>query len=343
MVQRLTHTALLSRYLEQYRKKPHSRVFAPLAEAYRKLGMMDEALKILKEGIKRNPSYPLGYLVLAQCYADQGYWDRVVQTLLPLTEHHRDNVAMQRLYAQACLETGDGERALETFKWLLFLNPRDATLATHVRNLEAGPQAVKPVLSRESVRKAPDTSKSFSSDEDDWSVMDFSPASPPPTEEDRWQMTTPADIEAPSVTGKAEDWQVMSRALDDDFFSDEEVTPENAEAPAPEETAPLVSHTLVDLYVSQNHLAAAVELLQKYIALNPRDEKSLQRLAELEVFRRQQEDGSVPAQELEGQEELMRLVEANVHSPDHRKVEHAWRLFLRHIQLTAEEKRAEHA
>lgn len=342
MAQRLNQTALLSRYLEQYRKKPHSRVFAPLAEAYRKLGMLDEALKILKEGIKRNPGYPLGYLVLAQCYADQNQWDRVAQTLLPLTAHHRDNVAMQKLYAQACLETGDSERALETYKWLLFLNPRDTTLATKVHNLEDGPQAVRPVLSRESIRKSPEATVAFSSDDDDWSMVDFSPANAPIQDEDHWEMKGQSEEPPAQLTGKADDWQVMSRALDDEFFSDEEVTPENADAPVPEETAPLVSHTLVDLYVSQNHLSAAMELLQKYVALNPRDQKSRQRLVELEAMRVQQDSGSAPAQELEGQEELMRLVEASVHSPDNRKVEKAWRLFLQHVQLTAEEKRVQH-
>ena len=130
MVLRRSHSALLSKYLEQYKRRPQSRVFAPLAEAYRKLGMLDEALKVLKEGIKRNPSYVLGYLVLAQCYADQFQWDRVHQTLLPLITHHKDNIALQKLFAKSCLETGELELALETYKWLLFLNPREISSIT---------------------------------------------------------------------------------------------------------------------------------------------------------------------------------------------------------------------
>ena len=51
---------LLTRYSAQYDKNPKSRVFAPLAETYRVMGMYDDALKILRKGIKyRTPSMDL--------------------------------------------------------------------------------------------------------------------------------------------------------------------------------------------------------------------------------------------------------------------------------------------
>ena len=341
MATRPSHSALLSRYLEQYRRKPGSRVFAPLAESYRKLGMHEEALKVLKDGIRRHPGYVLGYLVLAQCYADQTHWDRVYQTLLPLTVNHKDNVLLQKLFAQSCLETGETEAALETYKWLLFLNPRDQDFAQHVRVLEDD-LLTRKVVPREAVLKAPGMAPkvtNFDADEDDWTMVSFD--SPVETiakdVEDNWSMSeAPATI----ASSNPEDWQVMSRKLDDDFFSDEEVTPEYAEAPVTEASQPLVSHTLVDLYVAQNHFAPAVELLEKFLEVNPRDEKSRQRLFEI---RGKLSDKELTHTEEDGQAELLRLVQTNVHSPNHEKVERVWESFLRHIRIAAARREASHA
>lgn len=340
MAQRPHQSALLSKYLELHRRRPGSRVFAPLAEAYRKLGMLDEALKVLKEGIRRHPSYPLGYLVLAQCYADQGQWERVAQTLLPLTPHHKDNVAMQKLYAQACLETGDHEAALTTYKWLLFLNPRDKVFAAQVASLEDDLGVGRAVIPRENIRRAPET-PSFGADDDDWTMVDYSPAASAPVTAgsvENWEVRQ----ETTATPGRPEDWQIMSRELDDDFFSDEEVTPENSEAPAGSTSEPLVSHTLVDLYLAQGQVDGAVELLRKYLALNPRDDKTRRRLAELEA-RSQRASVASPEGEEEGREALMRLVETQVHNPDHRRVQEAFESFLAHLQGAARTRRGDHA
>lgn len=345
MVSRKSHSALLSKYLEQYKQRPHSRVFAPLAESYRKLGMLEDALKILKEGIKRNPSYVLGYVVLAQVYADQFQWDRVHQTLLPLIAHHKDNIALQKLFAKSCLETGELDLALETYKWLLFLNPRDQEFARHVADLEDDLLAKQKTIPREAMIKAPAKSlaaPAFDADDDDWTMVNFAPQDGeglPADAEENWEMSqAPSQATAPS---KPEEWQVMSRQLDDEFFSDEEVTPEYAEAPEPAEGKPLVSHTLVDLYVAQNHIAPAIDLLQKFLELNPRDDRSRQKLETLQT-QLDDERAGLQVVETDGQEELLRLVTTQVQAPAPDKLKRMYGLFLQHIQLRADEARLEH-
>ena len=76
-------SSLLTKYTLQYQKKPKSRVFAPLAETYRKLGMRDESLKILRQGLKYHPTYTLGYIVLANVYFDQQNFELAYNTLRP--------------------------------------------------------------------------------------------------------------------------------------------------------------------------------------------------------------------------------------------------------------------
>ena len=58
---------ILDKYLTALEKDPKSRVFAPLAEYYRKNGLLSQAIDTLNQGIKFNPDYVLGHLGLAFC------------------------------------------------------------------------------------------------------------------------------------------------------------------------------------------------------------------------------------------------------------------------------------
>ena len=90
-------SSLLTKYAYLYEKNPKSRVFAPLAETYRKLGMLDEAMRILREGIKNHPSYTLGYIVLAHCYYDIQNYELAYNTIRPFTAKNLENLTMQKL------------------------------------------------------------------------------------------------------------------------------------------------------------------------------------------------------------------------------------------------------
>src|SRR5690606_35669981 len=118
-------SALLTKYLDLYNKKPTSRVFAPLAETYRKLGMYDEALNILKNGIRYNSTYPLGYIILGNCYYDLEKYDHAYEVVRPFVKTNLDNISLQKLFAQICEKINRPEEALETYKYLLFVNPKD--------------------------------------------------------------------------------------------------------------------------------------------------------------------------------------------------------------------------
>jgi tetratricopeptide (TPR) repeat protein len=331
-------SALLSKYLAQYKREPSSRVFAPLAESYRKLGMMDEALKILKEGIRRHPTYVLGYLVLAQCYHDQKKNDAAYQTLKPLTSQNRDNPGLQKLFAQVCLELGHLDEALDTYKYLLFLNPRDKYFAQQVNALEDDLQKRTIIKPQGLIIKSPINTKDYSSDESDWSMVDFAQKNANVTEvaitdEDQWIMDPPPVNNNKNIIGNEDDWQVMSRSIDDDFFSDDEVTPEEAEAPIHNDSAPFASHTLVDLYLAQNHLEPAIDLLESFVKINPRDERSVQRLNELK-----KKSGETSFASVDGHEEIMRIIEDQVHAPDSLKIERAYKIFLQQVHETADER-----
>jgi tetratricopeptide (TPR) repeat protein len=127
---------LFLKYQADFEKNPRSRVFAPLAETYRKLGMIDKAMDILSQGIRFHPTYLMGYLGLAFCYFDLKQFNLAYSTLRPLVESNRDNIRLQKLFSEVCLELGKKEEALETLKYLLFINPRDKEIAELVLRVE---------------------------------------------------------------------------------------------------------------------------------------------------------------------------------------------------------------
>ena len=128
---------LFLKYQADYEKNPRSRVFAPLAETYRKLGMTEKAMEILSQGIRFHPTYVMGYLGLAFCYYDLRQYSLAYNTLQPLVETSRDNIRLQKLFADICLELGYQKESLDTFKYLLFINPRDREVAMQVATLES--------------------------------------------------------------------------------------------------------------------------------------------------------------------------------------------------------------
>ena len=167
MSQRKTKSSLLAKYLSLYEKDPSSRAFAPLAESYRKLGMIKEAFDVLKGGIQKHPTYTLGYLILGKCYFDNEDYDSCYTTLRPFVGDNTDNLILLKVFGNCCEKIGHLEEALESYKFLLLNNPRDVEAANKVQILE------EDLAVKAEPRKLPKYNDEFSSDEDDWVHVSF--------------------------------------------------------------------------------------------------------------------------------------------------------------------------
>lgn len=127
----------LAAYLKRYQEDPTSRVFAPLAEAYRKAGLVDEAIEIAHEGLRLHPNFIGGKVALARALFEKKRFDEVVQTLEPMIHDIPDNLIAQRLLAESYLMLGRTAESLACFKMLLYFSPQDVDTAQLVRELEA--------------------------------------------------------------------------------------------------------------------------------------------------------------------------------------------------------------
>jgi tetratricopeptide (TPR) repeat protein len=121
---------------ERYKAAPKSHVFAPLADACRKAGMLDEALEICARGVGEHPRYASGYVVQGKCLYDAGRpadaqaaFDRV------LLFDPKNLVALKYLGILHA-ERGDNAGAREYFEHILALDPDNRDIRSRIEDVE---------------------------------------------------------------------------------------------------------------------------------------------------------------------------------------------------------------
>ncbi len=337
MLGRKNQSAVLAKYFAMYKKNPRSKVFAPLAESFRKLGMLDDAFKILKEGIRHHPNYTLGYIVLGNCYFDLGKFELTYNTLRPIVTQNADNVSLQKIFAQACMNLGHLEEALDTYKYLLFMNPRDKFFIEQVKKLEDDLMVGHKKLTLDQLIKSPDMENYSASVtlDDDWVQVDFNnntnnnPQIDPVSSQDNWVMEKPGLASHPILNEE----KIPARSLEDDFYADEfedEGSVEDTALPHSGHETPIVSHTLIDLYCAQQYYDKAIELLEKIIELNPDDAPSRKKLEHVIQLKAKSGPKLQVVSEQDGHEELISIIENQVKakSPKEIKLQEVYDHFL---------------
>ena len=130
-----------SRAVEDYQKllesDPKSKAFAALAEAYRGLGMRDQAETLLRRGISFHPKYAPGYVVLARINLERKNFEHAIRLLAQAIEISPDNLLAHQLLGEAYLQMKNPKEALRAHKMALFLNPQSTRSQQVVKKLES--------------------------------------------------------------------------------------------------------------------------------------------------------------------------------------------------------------
>jgi tetratricopeptide (TPR) repeat protein len=82
----------INKYLAILSKDPGSMVFAPLTEAYRKAGNLDEAIAVAQDGLNIHPNYVSGMVALGRAYFDKGMISEAKETLDKVLVLAPDNI-----------------------------------------------------------------------------------------------------------------------------------------------------------------------------------------------------------------------------------------------------------
>ena len=162
------HSPLLLKYLKNHVNHPESKAFAPLAEAYRKIGQTDKSLDLLRQGLKKHPNYVSAIITLARCHCDTERFDLAYTALKPFVGQNIENILFLKVFALACEKTNRNEEAKQAYKYLLFLNPRDEFYAERVKELDC-----EEVIEESSDENIDEDAKEDLSEIDQWEAKAF--------------------------------------------------------------------------------------------------------------------------------------------------------------------------
>ena len=77
----LLNNAVFLRYYRHWQGDPGSIVFAPIAEFFLRYGMIDDAFRVCRAGIKRHPALVSGRIVMARIHLARGNWEEAEEEL----------------------------------------------------------------------------------------------------------------------------------------------------------------------------------------------------------------------------------------------------------------------
>jgi tetratricopeptide (TPR) repeat protein len=127
----------IEKYQKIYEADPKSRVFAPLAEAYRKMGLLREALELAEKGVRLHPTFAGGRVALGRIYLAHNKIEAAELEFKRAISNSPENILAHQLLAETSLRLKKTKEALKSYKMLLFLAPDNARAAKAVKKLES--------------------------------------------------------------------------------------------------------------------------------------------------------------------------------------------------------------
>lgn len=106
-------------------ENPESLVFAPLADAHRKQGSLEEAFNICKKGLEKHPNYTSARVVLGRIFQEQKKIEQAAAEFKKVLETDPENLMAHSLLGEIFVTRGDYQSAIEEYQKILTLNPDD--------------------------------------------------------------------------------------------------------------------------------------------------------------------------------------------------------------------------
>jgi len=133
----------IAAYTEILAKDPQSTVFVSLSEAYRQIGMLDDALEIALKGTANMPGFCPGFTALGRVFSQQGELIRAAEAFEHALELESTNVHALKGLAKVRHRQGFPEQARDHLNRILTIDPAD-NIAKKLLD-ELGPEPVPAV------------------------------------------------------------------------------------------------------------------------------------------------------------------------------------------------------
>ena len=118
----------ITKLTEKLQKDPSSRLFFPLAEEYIRSGMLEEAIIILKGGLKIHPVFSAARVSLGKVYLQKGRVAEAKTEFEKVLAQNPDNLMAQKKLALIYRDEGNIEKARQLCETILLANPKDVEM-----------------------------------------------------------------------------------------------------------------------------------------------------------------------------------------------------------------------
>ena len=109
----------------QLAESPDSFCFARLSDVYLKVGLVDDALHVARQGVMKHPRYLSGQRALSLACHAKGLNDEALAALQLVTEMSPEDTFSQKLLGRLCAEAGNYDAAFRAFRTVLEFVPDD--------------------------------------------------------------------------------------------------------------------------------------------------------------------------------------------------------------------------
>jgi len=126
----------LNELRQRWEADPSSRVFLQLAEEYRRLGKVREAIEVLEGGLEQSPNHLSAHVALGRCRLELGENEKAVEILGRVLDRDPTQLVANKLLVQAHLNLGNLRRADLQLDRYSQLNSGDPTIEEMRAELE---------------------------------------------------------------------------------------------------------------------------------------------------------------------------------------------------------------
>ncbi|MBI4652339.1 tetratricopeptide repeat protein [Candidatus Desantisbacteria bacterium] len=113
----------IENYSEKLAQNPSSRVFAPLADAYRKSGMLDKAIETCMKGLNLHPNYMSAHVVLGKIYLQKEMIKNAKDEFEKVLEIDPDNLVALTMLGEIFRKLNSFNEAINKYEKILKLDP----------------------------------------------------------------------------------------------------------------------------------------------------------------------------------------------------------------------------
>ncbi|TAL24275.1 MAG: tetratricopeptide repeat protein [Nitrospirae bacterium] len=122
---------------EKVAKDSNSKLFVPLADEYRKKGMLDEAVSVLLKGLETQPSYMSARVSLGKIYLEKKMTSEAKSEFEKVISAIPDNLFAHKKLAEIYRDSGDKDRAVREYRAVLKLNSLDEDAMSSLNALQS--------------------------------------------------------------------------------------------------------------------------------------------------------------------------------------------------------------